>query len=128
MTTKASSSLDRVAIGLSSFCALHCLVTPAAVILFPALSACFGSDRVFHVLLLTLVVPSSVLALTLGCRLHRDAWVLGFGVIGLNLLLITVAIGHVELWERPMTFSATALIVAAHVRNYRLCRSGRCTH
>ena len=128
MTTKALSSLDRVAIGLSSFCALHCLVTPVAVIFFPALSACVGSDRMFHLLLLTFVVPSSIVAVTLGCRRHRDAWVLGFGVIGLSLLLTTAAIGHVELWERPMTFGATALIVAAHARNYHLCRSDRCTH
>jgi uncharacterized membrane protein len=128
MTTKALPSLDRVAIGLSSFCALHCLVTPVAVILFPALSACVCSDRMFHLLLLTFVVPSSIIALTLGCRRHRDAWVLGFGVIGLTLLLTTAAIGHVELWERPMMFGATALIVAAHARNYHLCRSDRCTH
>ena len=99
MTQKALASLDRVAIGLSGLCAIHCVATPAAVILFPVLSACLGSDERFHALLLVLVVPSSV-----------------------------VALGHVDYWERPMTLGATALIVMAHARNYRLCRRDGCDH
>jgi len=128
MTSRTLSSLDQAAIALSGLCAIHCAVTPIAVILFPMLSACLGSDEVFHALLLTLVVPSSVLALMLGCRRHRDAWVLGLGLAGLSFLVLAVALGHVEYWERPMTLGATALIVVAHVRNYRLCRGDRCEH
>jgi hypothetical protein len=128
MTQKALASLDRVAIGLSGLCAIHCVATPAAVILFPVLSACLGSDERFHALLLVLVVPSSVVALTLGCRRHRDVWVLGLGTAGLGLLVVGVALGHVEYWERPMTLGATALIVMAHARNYRLCRRDGCEH
>ena len=128
MSSNASFSLDRVAIGLSGLCAIHCAVTPVAVVLFPMLSACLGSDQLFHALLLSLVLPSSVLALMLGCRRHRDGWVLGFGVAGLVLLVVAVACGHIEYWERPMTLGAAALIVAAHARNYRLCRSEHCEH
>jgi MerC mercury resistance protein len=73
-------------------------------------------------------VPSSVVALTLGCRRHRDVWVLGLGTAGLGLLVVGVALGHVEYWERPMTLGATALIVMAHARNYRLCRRDGCDH
>jgi len=121
MISKDLASLDRVAIGLSGLCAFHCAVTPVAVIVFPVLSACLGSDQIFHSLLIALVVPSSVLALTLGCRRHRNA-------AGLSLLVVAAALGHVEYWERPMTLGASALIVVAHGLNYRLCRSDRCEH
>lgn len=128
MTQKASASLDRIAIGLSGLCAIHCAVTPMAVILFPVLSACVGSDELFHALLLVLVVPSSVVALALGCRRHRDVRVLGLGTAGLAVLVVAVALGHVEYWERRMTLGATALMVMAHARNYRLCRRDGCEH
>ena len=120
-------SLDRVAIGLSGLCAVHCAVTPIAVVLFPVLSACAGSDWMFHALLLTLVLPSSLIALGLGCRRHRDVRVLVLGLAGLGLLVFTVGLGH-EAWERPLTLTATALMVVAHLRNYRLCRFDDCQH
>ena len=128
MTQKVSSSLDRVAIGLSGLCAIHCAVTPAAVILFPVMSACLGSDALFHALLLVLVAPSSVVALTLGCRRHRDPWVAGLGTAGLSVLVIVAALGHVQHGERPVTLGATALMIMAHARNYSVCRRDGCEH
>src|SRR5919197_3593975 len=128
MSSKTFASPDQVAIGLSGLCTIHCIITPVAVILFPTVSACVGSDATFHALLLALVVPSSILALVLGCRRHRDRRVLGLGMGGLGLLVVAVSLGHIEYWERPMTLGASALMVWAHARNYRLCASDSCEY
>ena len=128
MTSKAVPALDRVAITLSGVCAIHCIVTPLVVVLFPVVSACLSSDQSFHAILLTFVVPSSVVALTLGCRRHRDVAVLALGIVGLGVLVVAAVPGHFDSWERPVTLGATALMIAAHTRNYRLCRSDGCEH
>jgi len=118
--SKVASALDRVAIGLSGLCAVHCIVTPIAVALLPIVSATIVPGGAFHGLMAVLILPSSILALTLGCRRHRDIWVLGAGTAGLILLI--AALNGSDAWETPLTLSASAMIVAAHVRNYQLCR------
>ena len=126
---RIQESLDRVAVGLSGLCALHCLVTPLGIVFFPILAASFGSDERFHLGFAMLVLPSSALALVLGCRRHRDAGVLGLGVIGLVTLLLLAAWGHAifgEIWERVATAGASTVVAIAHVRNYRLCRRDAC--
>jgi hypothetical protein len=128
-TGRVQESLDRVAIGLSGLCALHCLVTPIGIVLFPILAASFGSDERFHLGLAMLVLPSSALALVLGCRRHRDAGVLALGVLGLMALVLLAAWGHAlvgEGWERVASAGGSAVVALAHVRNYRLCRRDAC--
>jgi hypothetical protein len=129
MTAHVQDSLDRVAIGLAGLCALHCLVMPLAVVLFPVLTVSLGSDDAFHFGLAVLVVPSSGLALSLGCRRHCDAVVLGLGALGVAALVILGTWGHDLLrgvWERAAMAGASAVIALAHVRNYRLCRNDGC--
>jgi len=128
-TDDVRGSLDRVAIGLSGLCALHCLVMPIAIVLFPMVAASFGSDERFHFGLAVLVLPSSALALVLGCRRHRDLAVLGLGLLGLSAFLGLALWGHDalgEVRERLASAGASALIALAHVRNYRLCRHDGC--
>jgi hypothetical protein len=128
-TAHVQESLDRVAIGLSGLCALHCLVMPICIVVFPIVATSFGSDERFHFGLALLVLPSSALALVLGCRSHRDAAVLGLGVLGLVALLLLAWRGHAfvgEAWERVATAGASAVVALAHVRNYRLCRRDAC--
>jgi MerC mercury resistance protein len=128
MTARLQASLDRVAIGVSTLCAFHCLLVPAIVVLFPALGAVLGSDEMFHKALVLFVVPSSIGALGLGCRRHRDRAVLALGAMGIETLLVTLAFGHIEYWERVGTIAGSGLILLAHVRNYRLCREDDCAH
>jgi hypothetical protein len=128
MTARLQASLDRLAIGVSTLCAFHCLLVPAIVVLFPALGAVLGSDEMFHKALVLFVVPSSIGALGLGCRRHRDRAVLALGAMGIGTLLVTLAFGHIEYWERVGTIAGSGLILRAHVRNYRLCREDDCAH
>jgi hypothetical protein len=128
MTARLQASLDRLAIGVSTLCAFHCLLVPAIVVLFPALGAVLGSDEMFHKALVLFVVPSSIGAPGLGCRRHRDRAVLALGAMGIGTLLVTLAFGHIEYWERVGTIAGSGLILLAHVRNYRLCREDDCAH
>jgi hypothetical protein len=128
--TWLSLRLDRVAIALSGLCVVHCLVGPLLLALAPAMLISFGvSDVVFHRLLLLVVVPSSAVALGLGCRRHRDRSVIGLGLLGLSALGLAALVGHEvlgEVGERLLTLGGAVVIATAHLRNFRLCRRAAC--
>ena len=116
---------DRIAIALSSFCAVHCLVAPLIVVLFPTMIALGLDDDSFHLWLLVAVVPVSVVALGLGCRDHGNKLVLGVGLLGVTLLSLAGILGHDflgESAERVLTLVGSGLIAASHIRNFILCR------
>ena len=58
---QAGMKTDKAAIGLSLLCVVHCLVTPIAIVMFPALGATFLEDESFHYALLFVVLPISLL-------------------------------------------------------------------
>jgi hypothetical protein len=128
MTERLQGSLDRLAIGASTICVFHCLLIPVALVLFPTLGAVLGSDEMFHRALVLFVVPASVAALGLGCWRHRDRTVFVLGAAGIVTLLLTLALGHIEHWERVCTVAGSGLVLFAHLRNYRLCRRNDCSH
>ncbi len=126
-----TGSLDTLAISTSAICAIHCLSLPLLVSLYPALGATVFGQEAFHVWLLWLVIPLSVVSLTLGCKVHRDRLVVGFGLAGLATLIAAAAFGHDvlgEAGERAATLVGASLIAAGHLRNYLLCRRARCAH
>ena len=117
---------DRIAIVLSSFCAVHYLAAPLIVVLFPFMIALGLDDDSFHLWLLVVVVPVSVAALGLGCRDHGNKLVLGVGVLGVTLLSLAGILGHDflgESAERTLTLIGSGLIAASHIRNFILCRT-----
>jgi len=123
--------LDRLAIALSGLCALHCLATPVALLLIPALAATHVAGESFHRILLIFVLPASALALLLGCWRHKDKIVLGIGILGLTLLVFGAFAGHEllgEIGEKVATMIGTTTLAMGHARNYRLCRHDGCEH
>ena len=121
---------DKAAIGVSVLCALHCLALPIAAAYLPAISALGLDNEVFHLWLIVVVLPLSIFALTLGCRLHGSMKVLSLGMLGIGLLCLAPVLGHDLLgeWgEKALTLSGATLIAISHVRNFLLCRtSGEC--
>lgn len=119
-----TQSADKVAIGLSFVCALHCLL-PLALALVPS-AAIFGlDDELFHRVLLLGVLPVSAFALLSGQRRHKDKTVLAIGVTGLIILIVAAAIGHElfgETGERLITVSGSILVAISHLRNFQLCQ------
>ncbi len=81
--------------------------------------------------LIVLVIPASVVALTLGCRRHRQWRFIVFGAGGLMVLLLTVLAGHAflgELWEKVFTVVGATLVAIAHILNFRQCKTADCAH
>ena len=85
---------DKTAISLSVICTLHCLVLPFVVVMLPALAALNLQDETFHLWMVIAVIPISLLALTMGCKKHRDYRVPFLGVTGLSLLILAVVLDH----------------------------------
>ena len=121
--------LDIIAISVSGLCAVHCLLTLLALILFPILSGTLIASEDFHRFLIWVILPTSALAIVLGCRRHKDAAVLWLGIAGLSLLILSGYWAHAWLgeWgERLLTLCGGVIMAAGHVRNYRLCRQDHC--
>ena len=144
--------LDSLAISMSVVCAVHCLLTPLLIILFPILTTTFWVHQDFHLWMLFFVLPTTSLAVFLGCRKHRDKLVMGLSAAGLACLFavslyesffhangllqqgaecLHCAQAGIKDHLRMTTFAnilGGILLASAHVRNYRLCRRAHCTH
>ena len=115
---------DKLAIGLSLACMIHCLGLPALLVLVPSLMALQLDNEAFHFWLVFAVIPTSLYAITLGCKQHKRYQLLVLCGIGLVMLLaalmLEARIG--ETGEQLLTVLGSSLIVIGHWRNYRLCR------
>ena len=126
-----SMLLDRTSIGLSVICVLHCFATPILLAFAPSLLALPVADEKFHAVLIFLILPASLVALTLGCRRHGDMSVVYWGCGGLVVLLGTLVLGHDLLGdagEKIMTVFGSGLVVIGHTLNFRACRASTCQH
>jgi len=121
--------LDKSSVGLSTVCAVHCLLMPVAVVMLPSLAALPFADERFHVLLVFFVLPLSTVALTMGCRKHKSWRVMAVGVVGLALLVRAALGGHDlfgELIEKSATVIGAGLVALSLVMNFRECRALDC--
>ena len=123
-----STTIDKAAIGLSLICAVHCLLLPVALVMLPALAASTFGDERFHQSLLIVVLPTSLIALTMGCRQHQNTSVIAMGLPGLIVLTLAAFFGHDlgENGEKIASLLGASLIALAHLRNHTLCRSLHC--
>jgi hypothetical protein len=127
----ASLVLDKASISLSVVCAIHCLLLPLALVLIPSMAVLPIADERFHQLLVVLVLPTSLFALTIGCRRHRQWRVMVCGALGLTVLLLTVLAGHEmlgEFGEKSLTLLGAILVAISHIINFRQCKTTKCKH
>ncbi|MCB1646081.1 MAG: MerC domain-containing protein [Pseudomonadales bacterium] len=123
--------LDGLAVFLSMTCMVHCLVLPLVVTIFPIVQGSLLEEEDFHLLMLVLILPASLLALTIGCRKHKDKLTMTLGGTGLVILTLTALWGHD--WfgyfgERIVTTVGGLILALAHIQNYRSCRTVHCQH
>ena len=119
------AAADKAAIGLSLLCALHCLALPLLLALLPSLASLGLADEAFHTWIIFAVIPTSAVALTLGCKRHGQMAVLLLGMAGLTLLCLPLVLGHEsvgEAGEKILTLSGAGLIALGHIRNFQLCQ------
>lgn len=118
-------SSDKMAISLSFLCAIHCMAMPLILILLPGLSTLSLDNEIFHRWILVAVIPTSIYALTMGCRKHRRFQFMILGILGLILLMIAAALGESllgELYEKVLTMVGVSILAVSHFMNYRLCQ------
>ena len=116
---------DKMAMSLSLLCALHCLVSPLIIVMLPSLAALQFDGEAFHVWMVLAVIPTSVYALTMGCKQHKRYRLLGLGLFGLLFLVSAVLLGEdliSDFWEKALTVIGAATIALGHYWNYRLCQ------
>ena len=123
---KAAQALtDRLAIGLSLMCAIHCLAIPVLFLLLPSMATLSLDNEAIHFWLAAAVFPSSIYALTLGCKQHKRYRLLFLGAIGLSLLILALVLGVDrigEVGEKVLTVLGAGSIAVGHWLNYRLCQ------
>ena len=116
---------DKLAIGLSLICAIHCLAITSLFALLPSMAALGLDSEVFHLWMIVAVLPSSVYALTLGCKQHKRYRLLIWGFIGLTLLVMALVLGEEsigEAGEKILTVLGAGFVAVGHWFNYRLCQ------
>jgi len=126
-----STTLDKIGIFLSGVCLVHCLITPVIVTLVPILSLSLSIEHLmFHTLMLWLVLPTSCIALFLGCRKHKKISIAITGIVGMLILISVALFGH-DLYghdkEKIVTTIGGLIIAASHYLNYRACQSITCS-
>lgn len=121
-------SFDKLAIGLSALCAIHCLVLPLVLVALPSLAVLPLGGESFHKGMVVAVLPISAFSLTLGCKQHKSKSALLLGVVGVALLVLAVLLGESylgEVGEKGLTLLGALLVAVAHVKNQRLCKQSR---
>ena len=119
--------LDKLAIGLSILCLVHCLALPIALLVAPTLGAVvLGTESPVHWVLLALALPLSCYALWHGFRHHGHRNPLVLGVAGLAMMLFGVSHVTSRALEVPLTVIGVLLLLVAHALNLRY--NARCSH
>jgi drug/metabolite transporter (DMT)-like permease len=122
---------DKTAISLSFVCALHCLALPLLLLALPTFSALNLMGEALHLWLLIVVVPTSFVALALGCKKHNNLNVLLVSSIGLMVMIAAALAGHDllgETIEKTMTLAGAIFIAIGHYFNHRLCQKHSACH
>ena len=120
---------DKLAMALSSACAIHCFLTPSFVLLTSGLISFSFDNEVLHNLILFVAVPISLYALISGNANHKILYLLPVGIIGLSLLVLAVFLGEAflgELGEKSLTLTGSIIVVYAHYKNYKACKELDC--
>lgn len=117
---------DKLAIGLSLMCVIHCLALPFALVLIPSMAALSLDNEAFHLWMVIAVIPTSVYALTLGCKTHKRYRLLALGGFGLLLLVTALILGVEsigEMGEKSLTLLGAIFVALGHWLNYQHCQS-----
>ncbi len=118
-----SGLLDNAAVVLSGLCLLHCMTLPVLIAVLPFMGQ-FG-DGHFHMQMLVVVLPVSIVAFSLGFRRHRNKTIVAWGIAGRLLLVLGATVAHSEygiVADRTVTVAAALILALAHYFNNRFSR------
>ena len=111
-------ALDRMAVGLSGLCILHCVLSVVLVAALSGVGTLF-TDPLFHRLGLMGAVVLAALALGQGYARHRARGPLVIGLAGLSLMSAGLVAPHGWV-EVALTVGGVTVLAVAHLMNARL--------
>ena len=122
--TKKQGFWDRLGIGLSSVCAIHCLLVPVFVSLIPLWPALEHVHEFTHLVFFLAIAPTVVLSLK---RLHANKWVSFYLISGTLIIFLAWFFNSQlgEYGEAGVTLIGSLLLITGHWINYRakvLCK------
>jgi predicted branched-subunit amino acid permease len=112
--------LDRLAIGLSGLCLLHCM---AGMVLLSVFALTGGwLDHSVHIIGLGFAMPLAAVALWRGWRRHHRADIGVLGAMGLGVMTASLFVEHGEVAEMLVSMAGVCLLALAHWRNMKALR------
>ena len=120
---------DRISIGISILCVMHCLLFPSLLIFSSNYLLLFLNNEFFHYILLFLIVPVSTFALTIGSKNHDNYFIFATGLIGIVFLFSALLFDIKILFfssEILLTLLGSMIVMFAHYKNFQLCRHLNC--
>jgi MerC mercury resistance protein len=117
MASKATSTvhLDRVAMGLSGLCAVHCLATAVLLGLLASAGGLLGKP-IIHEVGLTLAMILGGIALGRGVREHGFVLPAMVGVAGLTIMAYAMTL-HETGYEPLVTIAGVSVLALGHRLN-----------
>ena len=120
---------DKVSIGISALCLLHCLLFPSLMVVLSSFISVSLNSELIHYMLLFFVVPVSSFALIVGLNNHKNSFIFFIGLSGLAILVsalfIELPIKTIS-GEILLTIIGSLLITFSHYKNYKLCDHLEC--
>lgn len=117
---------DRFGVVLSGLCIVHCILTPAIFLFFPALAAYFVPDiGLVHRILFIFILVAAGFAFWLGFGRHKQKEPLIYMGIGLFIIIMATFVVHGLVghsWESLVAALGSLFLVRGHLLNHRYCR------
>ena len=120
---------DKMAVGLSMACVIHCFLAPSIIILAYGVSSFSVESELLHYAILMLAAPISIFALTLGYKNHKNISVLIFGILGLIILSLAIFLENIvgESGEKALTLLGSIMLALSHFKNHQICKELDCS-
>jgi hypothetical protein len=111
----STSRLDRIAMGLSGLCAVHCVATAVLLGLLASAGGLLGKP-IIHEVGLTLAMILGAIALGRGIREHGFLLPSAVGTLGLALMAYAMTL-HESGWEPVVTILGVSVLALGHRLN-----------
>lgn len=109
---------DRIGIGLSGICAIHCLLVPFIVAIIPLWPAFEEFHEYTHLIFFIAIAPAVYLSLK---RKHKSPKVTVLLITGLSIIFIAWFFNNrlSEYGEAGITLVGSVLLILGHWTNYK---------
>ena len=126
-TTPHSSLSDRLGRTLSACCAVHCLLMPVALILFPLKFAFWVRHQPLHLLVISVSLFLAGWAYFRGVRQHGRKGLFIFMLIAVTAILVgEMFLESQPWWHAGISATAGLALAWGHHLNLGYCRAAHC--